>query len=101
MDEKKKQTITAAEARNLAETSSVTLNRIYKLIRDVAKENEISINYGISSISGKAFKAVVDDLTANGYTVTCTMYDPYISEDPINLKTFDTDVKDLEIKLQW
>lgn len=61
--------ITAQDARELSNTSQVSLKRIYRFIEDAAKENKTTIWFHLEYPSEDAVKEIISDLRTNGYEV--------------------------------
>ena len=61
--------ITATEARLLADGSDYTLKHIYKYIRERALENAVSLEWCTGSLSDVAVETIVSALTGAGFKV--------------------------------
>lgn len=62
--------ITASEARSIADAAEVLIKRVYKAIKESAKESMTRLDYSIFDPSQAAVAAVAKSLESNGYTVT-------------------------------
>lgn len=62
--------ISAEEARKMSDEVEIALTRIYKFIKEQARENARSLFYNIMDPSKTAVSAIQKDLTEQGYTVT-------------------------------
>ena len=71
-----KNTITADEARRLADTSEVVRKRIYKCIKEAALEGQLEFTYYLgSNPSETLIKSIEEDLTSNGFFVSIITYE--------------------------
>ncbi len=61
--------ITATEARSLADGSDYTLKHIYKYIRERASENAVSLEWCTYSLSDVAVETIVSALNSAGFKV--------------------------------
>lgn len=61
--------ISAKEARKMADSSDVSLKRIYKFIDEAAKENTTSLLFDLTDPSEKAVEDIIKDLNHSGYSV--------------------------------
>ena len=61
--------ITAKEARKLADESDYTLKHIYKLIRERAEENGVSIEWCAYALSEPALDAIEAYLKEDGFRI--------------------------------
>ena len=73
--------ITAAEARNLSDTSASTLKLLYKHIREMALDGACNLVWNFSSISGKSLAAICDSFRANGYKLKLDTLDEEARDD--------------------
>jgi len=88
MDKKSTKGLTAVEARALADKAEVLLGRIYKGIKEQARESMTTLNYYLSDASAIAVETVVNTLKIEGYQV-----------EAVTNKT--DDVVETVIKIAW
>lgn len=65
--------VSAEEARKIADGVEPTLTRIYRFIKEEAKENARSLVFSLRDPSETAKDAIVADLEQQGYVVTVTV----------------------------
>ncbi len=61
--------ISAKEAKEISDTSLCTKNRVFKLIREAAKENRNEIYWDIYGVSEAAVEDLISVLKEKGYSV--------------------------------
>ena len=69
---KELKSITAKEARKLADESDFTLRHIYKVIRERAEENITSLDWCLYAISKSALDSIKAALKEDGFKIECT-----------------------------
>ncbi len=69
---KELKSITAKEARKIADESEFTLKHIYKMIRDCAEENSTSLEWCLCAISKPALDSIKAALKKDGFNIECT-----------------------------
>ncbi len=67
-----KKNLTAKEARSIAESSEFLKNRIYKAIREAAKECHTAMVWDVENSSPVMIEKVMSALQEDGYTVKYT-----------------------------
>ena len=91
---------TAQEARNNANSSYGVLKRIFKLIKEFSKDNEVELEYSVNSISGYAAQTIINSLEQNGYSVVVKRFDAELEEE-VEIKEFTKDLKDIVLVIHW
>ena len=64
-----KNAITAKQARSLADSSSFTIDHIYKEIKEIARMNQTKLRWCLDCHSDEALKTVTNELTNAGFAV--------------------------------
>ncbi|MBP5467702.1 MAG: hypothetical protein J6Z11_00490, partial [Candidatus Riflebacteria bacterium] len=64
-----KRRLNAAEAKNLANTSLVQLNRLYKTIKDQALEGYSRVDWCVDYVSNACVERLLKELELDGYQV--------------------------------
>ena len=68
--EQNKKALSAKEARELASNPDLALNRIYKLIKEAAKEGSVRIHYCLDYPHEELADKIQKELEKQGYTVS-------------------------------
>lgn len=70
MAEIKEIKISAKEARQLVETSPILLNRVYKNIKEAAREGASRLDWNVSTLDNATIKKLIDSLKSDGFSVS-------------------------------
>ena len=62
-------TISAKEARNMAEQNTWLLNHMYKEIRYAAGQNKAQIRWDINEVDAQALQNAIDELIKQGFQI--------------------------------
>jgi len=95
--------VSAAEARDIANDAGFLLKRMYKLIKECAKEGQTAFDYGFSHPSTKMINTLVETLRLNGYTVRIRIPDDNMGSGYAEVKSLDeTKAQEfIELTITW
>lgn len=93
-------TFTAQTARNNANTSFSTLKRIFKLIAELSKENEVELVYNFNTLSKSAAQSIVSALEQNDYKVEIQLCDRDVGE-LVSVSEIKEDLVDGALVIRW
>ena len=70
MEEKELKAIPASEARAIADNTETLKRRIYKFIKELAYDGEVSMVYCLERVSDVQIEKIINSLKSNGYSVS-------------------------------